>query len=71
MINYGNFMPYNKYGNTTVYFFLNKKPFPKQLTIGSPYFDSKFNNYCIAVYQKDVMSQVSLKKLPFVKSSSQ
>jgi hypothetical protein len=66
MIDYGNFMPYNKYGNTTVYFFLNKNPYPKQLIIGSNNFDSKFNNYCIGVYQKDVMSQVSLKKLPFI-----
>jgi len=71
MIDYGNFMPYNKYGNTMVYFFLNKKPYPKQLTIGNNNFDSKFNNYCIAVYQKDVMSQVSLKRLPFVKNNSQ
>ncbi len=71
MINYGNFMPYNKYGNTRVYFFLNKNPYPKQLTIGGNNFDSKFNSYCIGLYQKDVMSQVSLKKLPFTKNSSQ
>ncbi|WCT14064.1 hypothetical protein [Mucilaginibacter jinjuensis] len=65
MIDYGNFMPYNKYGNTKVYFFLNRNPYPKQLTIGNINFDSRFNNYCIGLYQKDVMSQVNLKKLPF------
>jgi len=65
MVDYGNFMPYNKYGNTKVYFFLNSKPYPKQVTIGDVNFDSRFNKYCIGLYQKDVMSQVSLKKLPF------
>ena len=71
MTDYGNFMPYNKYGNTRVYFFLNKNPYPKQVTISSNSnnFDSKFNNYCIGLYQKDVMSQVSLKKAPFAKNS--
>jgi hypothetical protein len=71
MVNYGNFMPYNKYGNTRVYFFLNQNPYPKQLTIGNINFDSRFNNYCIGMYQKDVMSQVSLKKLPFAKNNRQ
>lgn len=68
MIDYGNFMPYNKYGNTKVYFFLNKNPYPKQLTIGSNNFDSRFKAYCIGIYEKDVMSQVSLKKWPFFKT---
>lgn len=65
MTDYGNFMPYNKYGNTKVYFFLNNKPYPKQVTIGDINFDSSFNKYCIGIYQKDVMSQVSFKKMPF------
>ncbi|NCD69732.1 hypothetical protein [Mucilaginibacter agri] len=65
MTDYGNFMPYNKYGNTKVYFFLNNKPYPKEVTIGDINFDSSFNKYCIGLYQKDVMSQVSLKKMPF------
>lgn len=71
MIDYGNFMPYNKYGNTRVYFFLNKGPYPKQVTIGNNNnFDTKFNTYCIGLYQKDVMSQVSLKKTPFAAESN-
>jgi hypothetical protein len=70
MVDYGNFMPYNKYGNTKVYFFLNKNPYPMQVKIGSNNFDSKFNNYCIGIYQKDIMSQVSLKKLPFATNSA-
>jgi len=71
MNDYGNFMPYNKYGNTKVYFFLNTRPYPKKVTIGDVNFDSQFNKYCIGLYQKDVMSQVSLKKMPFAASSAQ
>lgn len=70
MIDYGNFMPYNKYGNTRVYFFLKNGPYPKQVTIGNDSFDDKFKNYCIGLYQKDVMSQVSLKKIPFASKSN-
>jgi hypothetical protein len=67
MSEYGDYMPYNKYGSTKVYFFLNSGPYPKQVSIGDVNFDSKFNSYCLGVYQKDVMSQVTLKKLPFAK----
>jgi hypothetical protein len=67
MSEYGDYMPYNKYGNTKVYFFLNTAPYPKQVSLGDVNFDSKFNGYCVGFYQKDVMSQVRLKKLPFAK----
>ena len=65
MNEYGNFMPYNKYGTTKVYFFLNNKPFPKEVAIGSVPFKGIYKLYCVGLYQKDVMSQVSLQKHVF------
>jgi hypothetical protein len=65
MQQYGNYMPYNKYGDTKVYFFLNKQPYPGQLTFGPVNFNSQFNNQCLGVYQKDVMSQVKFTRYPF------
>ncbi|WP_426670110.1 hypothetical protein ACPPVU_02465 [Mucilaginibacter sp. McL0603] len=67
MMEYGDYMPHNKYGSTKVYFFLNTGPYPQQVSIGDVNFDSKFNGYCVGFYQKDAMSQVRLKKLPFAK----
>ena len=65
MQTYGNYMPYNKYGNTKVYFFLEGKPFPDKVYAEDGNFEAKYQKYCIGMYQKDVMSQVSIKKYPY------
>lgn len=57
---YGDLMPYTKYGTTTVYFFNAAKPFPKSLTASEPHFDRKFAASCIATYRKDANGQVSM-----------
>jgi len=65
MEEYGNYMPHNKYGNTKVYFFLNKGPVPESLSLEEGNFDPQFQQYCIAKYEKASMGQVVLVKYPF------
>jgi len=65
MEQYGNYMPHNKYGNTKIYFFLNSNKTPNSLKHGDINIDEQFNKYCIAIYEKDGMSQTSLKRYPF------
>ncbi|GGN10872.1 hypothetical protein GCM10010967_53410 [Dyadobacter beijingensis] len=62
---YGELMPYTKYGSTTVYFFPASKPFPAGLEATEPHFDRKFAANVLAVYKKDPNGQVSLTKKPF------
>lgn len=62
MIDYGNLMPHTKYGTTTVYFFKNTLPFPKELKSDKPHFDPAFAANCIGVYEKNGMSKVSFSK---------
>lgn len=65
METYGNFMPHHKGGNTKVYFFLEGSPVPKNLNAGKVNFDPQFNQYCIALYEKSAMGNISLEKNPF------
>ena len=65
MEQYGNYMPHNKYGNTKVYFFLKDKPVPQKVFPGSQNFDTEYQKNCIGLYEKNSMSEVSFKKLPF------
>ncbi len=64
-IDYGNLMPHNKYGNTKVYFFLEGNPVPHELTPGKVNFNEKYNNNCVALYEKSAMSNFGLVKYPF------
>lgn len=66
LIDYGNLMPHNKYGNTKVYFFIVGKPAPKSLTPGNINFDSQYNFNCFAVYEKSAMGNFGVIKWPFV-----
>jgi hypothetical protein len=65
MQKYGDMMPYNKYGSTKVYFFEESRPAPKNLIPSQPHFDVKFNENCLAVYEKDGNGQVKFTKAPF------
>ncbi|HZX73934.1 MAG TPA: hypothetical protein VFE57_05925 [Cyclobacteriaceae bacterium] len=67
MTQYGDYMPYTKYGTTTVYFFLNSKPAPASLVLSDNPIPDQFKTYCIGKYEKSSMGQVSLLKFPFRK----
>jgi hypothetical protein len=65
MEQYGNYMPHTKYGITRIYFFLNQKDLPKELNFGEINISEKYQKNCIAVYEKDGMSQSSIRRYPF------
>lgn len=65
MEQYGNYMPHTKYGTTRIYFFSARNPFPEKLTLEDPGFAEDLREYCIAIYEKDGMSQASLKRYPY------
>lgn len=65
MMQYGNYMPHNKYGSTKIYFFLNNTVTPNSLIFGDVNIDDRLKKYCIAIYEKDGMSQTSLRRHPF------
>lgn len=65
MEKYGAYMPHTKYGNTKVYFFLEKDPAPELLMPGQENFEQRFREYCLARYEKDAMGQVAFVKDPF------
>ncbi|EMR03351.1 hypothetical protein ADICEAN_01529 [Cesiribacter andamanensis AMV16] len=62
---YGNFMPHTKYGTTRVYFFKEGSPVPPALYPGDVNVDAAYQPYCIAMYEKSSMGQVSLVFEPF------
>lgn len=61
---YGNFMPHHKGGITKVYFFLEGFPAPENLYPGKINFDPKFDQYCMALYEKTAMGNTSVQKQP-------
>jgi hypothetical protein len=64
MEKFGELMPYTKYGSTSVYFFQENKPAPKNLTPGTTNFDPMYNKHWLARYEKDANGQVSFVKNP-------
>ncbi|AMR29013.1 hypothetical protein A0257_19175 [Hymenobacter psoromatis] len=64
MRQYGDFMPYTKYGNTKVYFFRQGQPVPKEVRPGEVNFDPEFNPNCLAKYEKEVMGNVTFQRYP-------
>ena len=65
METYGNYKPHHKGGTTKVYYFMEGKPVPTDLSPGSINFDSSFNPSCIAVYEKTAVGNVIVTKNPF------
>ena len=59
MVAYGNLQPHTKYGTTKIYFFRNRLPKAINIIGAEPCFDQKFNRYCIGVYEKNGMGNVS------------
>lgn len=62
---YGNYMPHNKYGTTRVYYFLSNKPYIGKLDIEGSNIEEEYKQDCIALYEKNGMSQSSIVKYPF------
>lgn len=65
MEQYGNYMPHTKYGTTRIYFFQADKPYPSTLLLGDNNIPEEMKVNCLAIYEKDGMSQVKLQKYPF------
>ncbi|MEX0884398.1 MAG: hypothetical protein WDZ72_13085 [Cyclobacteriaceae bacterium] len=61
---YGDFMPHTKYGNTKVFFF-DQEMGRLDLNLSEPFFDNKYQSFCLAVYEKSSMGAVSFKRYPF------
>lgn len=64
---YGQFMPHTKYGNTKVFFFETKENSPQNINPEEPYFDEKYNQYCLAKYEKSSMGDINFVKYPYRK----
>ena len=65
LLDYGNFKPHTKYGNTKVYFFLEGSQVPKILSPGEVNFEPIYNSSCFALYEKSAMGNFGLIKNPF------
>ncbi len=65
MLQYGEYMPHTKYGTTRIYFFLNDGDLPKELNFGEINIADKYRKNCIAIYEKNGMSQSSIRRYPF------
>jgi len=52
MMEYGNFMPFTKYGTTKVYFFYAGNPMPSTAMGGEVNYPDEFDPYCLAKYEK-------------------
>lgn len=62
---FGDLKPHTKYGNTTVFFFADKKEAPEMLQGTEPYFDQAKQAFCLAKYEKTAMGEVRFTKFPF------
>ncbi|MEJ7692064.1 hypothetical protein [Daejeonella sp.] len=65
MEQYGNYMPHTKYGTTKIYFFQADRPYPSTLALGDNNIPEEMKENCLAIYEKDGMSQVKLQRYPF------
>ncbi|MBC7759789.1 MAG: hypothetical protein H7069_13100 [Phormidesmis sp. FL-bin-119] len=68
MEQYGNYMPHNKYGNTRIFFFPANKSHPSKLVLGDENIPETMKENCLAIYEKDGMSQVNLRHYPYAKN---
>ncbi len=59
---FGNLMPYTKLGSTEVFFFRTGSNHPTKLNLKGEPFPKKYESALLAVYLKNTMGKVSLKK---------
>lgn len=62
---YGNYMPYNKYGTTKVFFFREGGKTPASVSLDGDNIPAEYQPFCMGMYLKDAMSQVHLIERPF------
>lgn len=62
---YAKMMPHTKYGNTKVFFFIDKGKSPSTVTPQEPYFDSSLRQFCVARYEKSSMGTETFTRYPF------
>jgi len=65
MKTYGDYLPYTKYGNTSVYFFRDEGHTLQKIGLSDPAFDPKFQPQCIGKFEKDASGVPTFKKYPF------
>lgn len=65
MQQYGNYMPHTKYGTTRIYFFSENKSYPSSLSLEDPHISPEMEENCLAIYEKDGMSQVKIQQHPY------
>lgn len=65
MQQYGSRSPHSKYGMTTLYFFLENDPMPTEINTVPPHLEARFEQHCLARYQKQAMGQESFERYPF------
>lgn len=71
MRQYGEMMPYTKYGTTTVFFFRAGEAYPREIQESDPYFDQTFQSACLGRYHKDAMANATLTRYPFSQKKDQ
>ena len=62
MRTYGDYMLHTKYGNTKVYFFEKGDSMPLEVIGGTTNFDSKFDQYILAKYEKNASGLVTFER---------
>lgn len=62
---YAKMMPHTKYGNTKVFFFIDKGKSPGMVMPKEPYFDNSLQQYCVARYEKSAMGTETFSRYPY------
>jgi len=64
MEQYGQMMPYTKYGTTTVFFFLQGSDMPKSINPDFPSFDVQYQSNCIGKFNRNATGLSSFTRDP-------
>jgi hypothetical protein len=65
MQQYGQMMPYTKYGTTTVFYFLQGSEMPQALNPSSPSFDARYQPSCVGKFDRNASGVSSFTRYPF------
>ncbi|MEQ8712703.1 MAG: hypothetical protein RIC80_06785 [Cyclobacteriaceae bacterium] len=65
MEQYGQMMPYTKYGTTTVFFFIHGSEMPQTLSPSSPSFGARYQRNCIGKFDRNASGVSSFTRYPF------
>ena len=66
MEQYGQMMPYTKYGTTTVFFFLQGSDMPKSLNPDFPSFDAQYQSSCVGKFERNATGLSSFTRYPIL-----